>query len=199
MISTEPQTRPSLLARLKKSPPDEGAWSEFDPIYRQLVIRFVRRQGFSESDAEDVAAQTLVEMVADMPRFEYRPERCRFRSWLFSRARSRMLDACRRSDTRQKVLVELGTDAEGANPLQGAWDAEWERFVVEAAIQTLMTSRHLDPRIAQVLHSLYARQMSAETTAKLLGLKRQDVYRIRSRWHAAVGESVASTRQSLGE
>jgi RNA polymerase sigma factor (sigma-70 family) len=74
-------TRSSLLARLR-GPRDEGAWRRFDRLYGEVIVRYARRRGLSLADAEDVRQNVLVSMVSVMPRFEYRRDRGRFRSYL---------------------------------------------------------------------------------------------------------------------
>lgn len=196
---TEPETRPSLLAKLRAAPPDEAAWAEFDGLYRQLVVRFARRHGLAPADAQDVAAQTMAGVATDIGRFEYEPGRCRFRSWLFGRARSRIIDFWRRSGTRQRALAEFETASGTPDPLLATWNLEWERFLVDAALARLGETRRLDPRIARVLHALYARGLAVADAAASLDLKPQDIYRIRSRWHDELTAAIAEIRRTLGE
>ena len=57
-MSDSPETRPSLLVRLR-DPPDEQAWGEFVEIYEPLVYRLARRRGFQDADARELVQDVL--------------------------------------------------------------------------------------------------------------------------------------------
>lgn len=44
----EPETRPSLLLRLR-APQDQQAWAEFVCIYEPLVMRVLRQRGLQDA------------------------------------------------------------------------------------------------------------------------------------------------------
>jgi RNA polymerase sigma-70 factor (ECF subfamily) len=70
----------------------EDAWTT---LYRDLapgVIGYLRGQG--APDPEDLAGDVFIEVVRDLHRFE--GDHDQFRSWVFSIAHSRMIDARRR-------------------------------------------------------------------------------------------------------
>lgn len=191
-------TSPSLLDRLKSQPPSQEAWSQFDARYRLMVMRFALAQGLQHSDAEDIAQQTMADLARAMPGFRYQPERCRFRTFLFRIAACRIVDWRRRYTPPQampKPTDEPLTDPEMAQ----RWEEEWERFVVESALDRLSECRRLEPHVARVLHELYARRRSAEEVSRALGLKPNDAYRVRSRWHDALLAAVTDVRRDLGE
>lgn len=75
--SSWPQTRPTLLAKLR-SPDAADAWVAFVSTYGPLLYRYCRARGLQDADAQDVAQVVLVKVQ----RFEYHPERGRFRGWL---------------------------------------------------------------------------------------------------------------------
>ena len=76
-----PETRASLLVRLKDSA-DDAAWAEFTEIYRPLICRLARARGFQHADAEDLAQQVLTSVARAIGRWQAEPARARFRTWL---------------------------------------------------------------------------------------------------------------------
>src|SRR5262249_60536618 len=74
-------TNRSLLARLRKQN-DAEAWSLFVDLYTPLVYRYARRRGLQDADASDVAQKVIARVYRVLHKFEYDPERGRFRDWL---------------------------------------------------------------------------------------------------------------------
>src|SRR5688572_5678606 len=79
--SSGEQTRPSLLFRLR-DPRDQEAWDHFVRVYGPLVYGHARRRGLANEDAEDVTQKVFARVSEAIRKFEYQPERGKFRDWL---------------------------------------------------------------------------------------------------------------------
>ena len=86
-MSSDPQTRISLLLRLK-SEADDQAWREFLEIYRPLIYRLSRSRGLQPADAEDVTQQALIAVSKAIGQWEPTGRAGSFRAWLFTIARN---------------------------------------------------------------------------------------------------------------
>lgn len=131
-----PETRPSLIARLR----DGGgagtaaaeAWDEFVAIYRPAIVGMAVLKGLQRADAEDVAQQVLVSVSKHVGGWEHDPERAKFRTWLQTLVRNATLNALSR---RPKDQAQGGTTAlvaleqyEGDREADSAlFDAQWRR------------------------------------------------------------------------
>src|SRR6185436_8977534 len=82
-------TRPSLLLRVRDVN-DDAAWSQFVEIYTPLVFGYCRARGLQEGDAADVAQETLRAVAKAIGKFEYDPQRGKFRNWLLTVVRSKL-------------------------------------------------------------------------------------------------------------
>lgn len=197
----EPETHTSLINDLGRQPWNEAAWVEFDKQYRSLIVRFARNQGVPEADAKDIAQSVMIGATAALPAFVYDRAQCRFRSWLYTQVNRRVIDWRRRGQSRDRRIEALGRESEIRTDGNGAakWDQEWERFLVEGALDRLARTRRLDGRSRQILKELYARRRTLQETAELLGRPLQAVRQVNSRWKAILAAAIAEVRQELGE
>ncbi len=107
---------------------DEQAFSQVWHLLNPALLRYLRVQepGF----AEDIAAETWLQVIQDLPRFVGGP--AEFRSWLFTVARHRAIDAARarraRPSTPTAEVIDIGT-------APSAEAAALERLDTEAAVR----------------------------------------------------------------
>lgn len=88
-MSDSPQTRLSLLMRLRDSQ-DDLAWTEFVRMYAPLIHGFARRQGLQDADAADLTQEVLAAVAKAIGRLNYDPQKGLFRSWLFTVVRNKL-------------------------------------------------------------------------------------------------------------
>ena len=62
----EPETRPSLMLRLRQAA-DQQAWTEFVSIYEPLLLRLMKQRGLQEADARDVTQQVILAVTQATP------------------------------------------------------------------------------------------------------------------------------------
>lgn len=91
----EPETRPSLMLRLR-DPSDQQAWTEFVAIYEPLLLRLMRSRGLQEADARDVTQQVVVAVMQAVDSWQPDGRAASFRRWLFGIARRLALKCLQR-------------------------------------------------------------------------------------------------------
>ena len=127
----EPTTRPSLLIRLRDRQ-DQDAWRSFNRLYGPLIFEFCRGRGLQEQDAAEVMQETLLQISKSIETFEYQRERGRFRGWVGTIVRSKLVEFHRKQRRMPKLadtpLENLSATAEGG------WDDVWLEHVVQAAL-----------------------------------------------------------------
>lgn len=87
-----------------------GDEAGFIALWRDLQPRLLRYlQVLDRDDADDIAAETWLQVVRDLPRFRGGEED--FRRWLFTVGRHRAIDAARSRHRRPAIPVAFGLDA----------------------------------------------------------------------------------------
>jgi len=69
---------------------DRLSWKEFVEVYTPLVYGYCRRRGLQDADAADVSQEVMRTIAFANCKFEYDPQRGRFRAWLFTMIRSKL-------------------------------------------------------------------------------------------------------------
>ncbi len=129
-------TRPSLLLRVRDAR-DEEAWSQFVGIYTPLIFGFCRGRGLNETDASDVAQDTLKAVALALPKFEYDPARSSFRNWLFTVVRSKLNNhftaQARRPQPAGETTIQHFADVTPDSAAEDAWRREYQSHLVRWA------------------------------------------------------------------
>ena len=89
-MQESPATRASLLVRLRDGG-DSEAWQEFVHLYAPIIYGFARKRGLQDADAADVAQDVLKQVSQSIRGFVYDQEKGRFRDWLRTVARNKVL------------------------------------------------------------------------------------------------------------
>ena len=126
-MMTAPETRPSLLLRLRDAR-DQQAWGEFLEIYQPLILRVVRRRGLQESDACEVTQEVLLSVAKAIGKWETDPARGSFRGWLATITRNLVVN----------FLIR-----QGRHP-RGTGDSDFARWLDELPADDCGESRYFD-------------------------------------------------------
>src|SRR5271157_3848959 len=113
---SDDDTSATLMMRIQKDPADQQAWDEFVQRYRPMIHAWCLRSGAQPSDADDIAEEVLIKLLAAMKKFQYDPTRS-FRSWLKTVTQHAWSDLARsRRHTTDKAegLIEALADSHDA-------------------------------------------------------------------------------------
>lgn len=190
-------TRQTLLARLREVGDDES-WRDFFETYWKLIYKTGREAGLSDAEAQDLVQETVLSVLKKMPDFRYDPERGTFRGWLLTLTRWRITDQIRKRRSRETSLSkpehEASAQMQGhGDALESFWNAEWERNLMEVAIERAKTKVH--PKQFQVFDLYVLREVPVSTVAARLKISPAQVYLAKHR----VGNAVKSELRALKE
>ena len=188
-MAVMPVTRASLLVRLR-SAEDAPAWAEFLRIYGPAVFSYYRRHGLQEADAVDLTQEVFAELARRLRQFDYRPERGRFRAWMFKVVRWR-LSKFARAKRRDPAGAADAPAVEVPDRTDDGltWRNEVRARLVRAALDDIR------PTVAESTFAAFrltaVEGLSGDEAAKVLGVSRAAVYLAKVRIMAKLRRRVA--------
>ena len=181
-------TRRTLIERLRNLD-DQDSWQEFFDTYWKLIYCAAVKAGLSDPEAEDVVQETVTGVAHRMPAFRYEPEVCSFKGWLMHITRRRIIDRLRRRQTQPQRFEPLPSDTTTAGlqipdsaaerAFKGVWDEEWEKNLVDAALER--AKRQIKPEHYQIFYLHSVKNMPARDVGELVGVSVAKVYVVRHR------------------
>ena len=179
-------TSTTLLEGLK-DPANDTIWLQFVDRYRPLIMRYSRRLGLAEEDAEDVAQASLLGFCEAYRNRKYKRDRGRLRSWLFGIVHNNVRSW--RSKGRGREVQVSDTEArrfESDDDFERLWEEEWTDAVARECMAHVR--RELE-RTTYEAFKLYALQeVPVEEVARRLDMTPNAVYGAKRRALARLRE-----------
>jgi RNA polymerase sigma factor (sigma-70 family) len=177
-------TRRSLLSRLKNWR-DTESWRVFFDTYWKLIYGFAVQRGLTHSEAEEVVQETVLAVAKHIGAFHYDPRRSSFKTWLLTVTRSKIANQFERRARQPSAADPPREDTSGTSRLsripdasgdgwERTWDAEWEKNLMDAAIQRV--KRRVSIEQYQMFDLFVLKQWPAREVAKTLGVTMAHVY-----------------------
>ena len=174
-------TRKSLLTRLKDWD-DQDGWREFFDTYWKLIYSVGRKAGFTDAEAQDLVQETMLSVAKKMHGFKYEPAIGSFKAWLLLNVRSRIADHLRKrnavsrpqfADGDKTDLLDAAVDRSAHN-LEGIWEEEWQRNLLEVALQNVKGG--VSPRQFQIFELYVMQELPLGILTSRLGVNIGQVY-----------------------
>jgi RNA polymerase sigma factor (sigma-70 family) len=192
-VENEARTRITLIQRIQQDQRDEVCWVDFVDCYRNYVHAIIRGFNLEESLCDDLLQETLLRLWKDLPKFEYRPNQCKFRTWLGIVTRNVVktyLKSKAGRNARQNVeYVEAyhAVDAVSDADIERLSELEWKVFITEKAVENLRGS--LSAKIMTVLEGTLAGR-STEDLARELEVTPASLHVYRQRGRNAMKKEI---------
>ncbi len=192
-------TRPSLLLRIRDRT-DVEAWRAFAEAYTPLVYEYCRRRGLQSSDVSDVTQEVMIQVCRSIRDFSYQPERGRFRDWLGSVVRSKILRFYRGDGRAGKGR---GGDLEPGDLMQAIaaasadtlWNESFQARVLEVALGRARP--HFADSTWTAFERSWLQGRPASEVAQEIGVPIEKVYVARSRVLKKLQEEVATLAEDF--
>jgi RNA polymerase sigma factor (sigma-70 family) len=185
-----PPTSAELIRALQSQSPEkrEGAWEEFDPLYRPVILAWCRHR-YPFEVAGDLTQEILQKLAVQFLKKCYDPDRGRFRSWLKAVVNNAMADYARKAQGRPDIDGAGGTE-------HGRMLAELVDSTAAEQLSEAILSEPVTTRVTRALAAVQGRvqevhwqafcllrndELSTSEVAARLGLKVSNVYKIEER------------------
>jgi RNA polymerase sigma factor (sigma-70 family) len=188
-----PVTRASLLIRLRDRT-DQSAWNEFVAVYGPVIYQFARNRGLQDADAADMMQDVLRSVTGAIGRLDYDPQQGRFRGWLFTITRNRVMTllASRKGKARgtgnSDVNSLLAAQPDQHAGLDQDWELEYRRSQTALAMEQVRSE--FSDKVWSAFWKTAVDAEPADTTGRELGMSTGAVYVAKSRVLARLREVV---------
>lgn len=174
---------------------DAAAWQTFVETYAPLVYNFCRSRSLQDADATDVTQEVLLEVSRSMPRFEYQPERGRFRNWLGTLTRRRLAQFFKRRERGGAAQPAADVEEIVAPEADTEWTAAFHARVLEVALQRIRPE--FEPRTWQAFERVWRDNLPALEASRELAVPIDAVYVAKSRVLKRLREEILLLAEDL--
>ena len=184
-------TSRSLLLRLRDARNAE-AWEQFVEVYTPLVYGFCRQHGLQDADAADVSQEVMQAVAHAIGRFEYDPQRGRFRNWLLTITRNKLRNFLAKQQQEPHSTAETtplqSLEAEPATEDDSNWDLAYHRRLFEVAAEQVRPE--VQHSTWQAFWQTVCEEKDGKAVARSLGMSVGAIYIAKSRVLARLRERI---------
>ena len=221
-MTSFPETSFTLLEKIERLAPgqDEAAWQRLWELYMPALRQFVIWKG-GERNADDIVQQVLVKLVDVLRSGQYKAEKGRFHSYLAMMAINEIgmqhrKDVVRRQDRHVPIDNFVSEESSSGEerpkartpeelmssdaPAGESIDEDWQRALVAAATEHVLTKTALSERDRNIYRMLRQEERKLEDVAREFGISRNNASKICSRIDqriVAVGRDMARLSESF--
>lgn len=190
--AAESVTSLSLLDRLRDDATREAAWGEFLSRYGRLLYRWCRQWGLQQSDAEDVAQDTLLALVRQIKDFRYDAGGS-FRAWMKTiayRCWLRIVESRIRRGTAAggSAALEALASVAAREDLARSFEAQARQELYEQALDRVR--RRVEPTTWEAFRLCALEDLPGTEVGQRLGMRVGTVYMARCRVQKLLREEI---------
>ena len=178
-------------------------WTRFYETYAPMIERFALRSKLTPAESQDVVQNTMIQVAKTIPEFEYDRDRGKFKSWLFTCAKWRIMDLHRARPKHtvdfQRNPATLGDDPEldtwdpSVSIFDKLWEEEWEQQIQRDALAEV---RKKTSGVHYQIFCLYVlEELPAAKVAEMVGVRVAQVHLVKCRVGRLVRKELAALRK----
>jgi len=163
---------------------NEPAWGQLDARYRPVITALARRLGLRESDADEVAQQSLTEFVRAYRDGRYDRTKGRLSSWILGIAHNttlRVLRDGRRGGPKGGAEVGSLPEVVDESALRSIWTDERDRAILARAVGIVGSESNVDERTLLAFELVALRGVPAAEAASQCRMTVDQVFVAKSR------------------
>ena len=203
-MRTFPPTSVSLIAKIKDLPPGEdgAAWARFWELYAPAMRAFAVFKG-GASNADDIVMSVFGKLVEVLRGGQFDPSKGSFHSYLAAMIYNEVhmqhrKDEVRKSDAHVPLDETLVENLAARST--GDVEADWQRAVLQAATEHVLTKTALSERDRDVYRFYVQERHAIEEVAEKFHITRNSVSQIKTRIEkriATIGREMAAAADRI--
>ncbi|EDM28010.1 probable ECF sigma factor [Lentisphaera araneosa HTCC2155] len=167
-------TRVTLLHRLCSDEKDELSWGEFTDAYKRYIYLLIRGMKIDHHDAEDLTQTSLLAIWEKIGGFNYSPEDCKFRTWLYRIVRNKVIDHIRKANTKKNKKVDIPDAETHSDPeIYDIAEKEWRAHISDRAYSNIQGN--FSEKVMQCFDLTLKGKSTAEI-AEITGIAEATIY-----------------------
>jgi RNA polymerase sigma factor (sigma-70 family) len=151
------------------------------------------QRNLSDADAEEIVGQCFAQLSSEMSRFEFRPTRGKFKTWLKQLVNNKITNLLAKRH-REGLVPNSDLDARTAMAPDALWDRTWKQEVLNYCVQQARV--RVSTRNYQIFRLSVYEGWAAGQIGESLGLKPEQVHRAKQRVLKAVREEMTKYLES---
>ena len=181
-MSSNFNTRVTLLQKLRNQH-DETSWDEFVHHYERYIGTIIHHFNVPPQDIDDLVQECLTSLWKSLPTYDYRPEHCKFRSWLQVVTRNNVTRYYRKQTIKSRLqekidLNQASFETDNSPEIDAVIEREWKVHIAQLAWEVIEQGFDENPRQCYLL---LADGFSAVEVAEKMDLKVNTVHVYRQR------------------
>ncbi len=170
-------TRRSILSAVKRG--DEIGWDEFYNNYKPLILLVGKDKNLTTTEKDELVQQVMVGFFMSKDVFVYDRTKGRFRDYLRKTIKNKAIDLIRKRRKEVSIESEQLEDEDFGVEYDHHWDSEYNKFVLEKALDELKTS--ITPQCYQIFHAVAIDKLPINEAVELFGKPANTIYGIKCR------------------
>ena len=167
-------TRVTLLKRLCDNERDELSWTEFSDAYKRYIYLLIRGMKIDHHDAEDLTQASLIGIWKKIGDYEYSPDNCKFRTWLYRIVRNKVIDHIRTANSQKnKKVATLGAVRHTEPDIYAIAEKEWRAHISDCAYTNI--KGNFSNNVLQCF-DMSLQGCSTEEISQITGISSQTIY-----------------------
>lgn len=197
LLATKTTTR--LLDALHETD-NAPLWAQIDARYRPVIAALARRLGLNDSDAEEVAQQTLSEFVRAYGEGRYDRTKGRLSSWILGIAHHTTLRSLRGTRYAAKGVGQTAlSEIPDESALRSIWTDERDRSILSQAMGLLRSESGVDDRTLLAFELVALRGVPVGEAAAQTKMSVDQVYVAKSRIVKRLRQLIEELTQAFEE
>lgn len=195
LVNYDWNTQQTLIQRAQ-NPDDHQAWDDFVKYYESFVKMVLGKSGIRSSEEDDLVQNILLKVWKGLPRYEYRKERAKFRTWLSTIIRNTVFSHASKTKGEDgkrenyKDFIENSTETS----LEKVIEKEWCDYVATLAMEKVKEA--FSGKAIEVFR-LSLKEKNATEISELLGITEDTVYSLRSRVKRRLKQEITTVRNII--